>query len=151
MLNLRGLCSIAVMKQCSKCKNHKPLTSFSKDKTSKNGLRSSCQDCHKQYYYKDKVAILKKQKLWLVDIRQNNKQKKKEYLELHPCIDCGNPDIRVLEFDHLRDKKCDVAEMLNKSFKWGTILIEIEKCEVRCANCHRIKHYKVSKNPQTGT
>ena len=29
--------------------------------------------------------------------------------------------------------------MIGRMVKWNLILEEIKKCEVRCANCHRIK------------
>lgn len=62
----------------------------------------------------------------------------KKYLMTHPCIDCGNTDIRVLEFDHVRGiKNYTVSNMQYRSI--SSIKHEIEKCEVRCANCHKIK------------
>jgi hypothetical protein len=64
-----------------------------------------------------------------------------EYLLAHPCVDCGETDLLVLEFDHLRDKKYNIGEMVNRDFTWGSILREIEKCEVVCANCHRRRTY----------
>jgi len=73
--------------------------------------------------------------------RVTNKKLKIEYLLAHPCVDCGNTDTRVLDFDHLRDKKEKVSKMLS-SYTWAKVYEEIEKCEVRCANCHRIKHFK---------
>ena len=60
-----------------------------------------------------------------------------DYLKLHPCVDCQNCDIRVLEFDHLLNKKFNISEMIGKQ-SWEMISEEIVKCEVRCANCHRI-------------
>jgi hypothetical protein len=42
----------------------------------------------------------------------------------------------VLEFDHLRDKLFSVGQDLSRR-SWSSILAEIEKCEVVCANCHR--------------
>lgn len=50
------------------------------------------------------------------------------------CGYCGHPD--ALEFDHLRDKKFTIAEGRRNVDK---LLEEIEKCEVVCANCHRIR------------
>ena len=64
-----------------------------------------------------------------------------EYLRTHACVDCGETDLLVLEFDHLRDKKYNIAEMINRDFTWASILREIEKCEVVCANCHRRRTY----------
>lgn len=58
-----------------------------------------------------------------------------EYLLEHPCVDCGEADPVVLEFDHLRDKKHDISQM--DTYMWDTVLEEIVKCEVCCANCHR--------------
>ena len=59
-----------------------------------------------------------------------------EFFETHPCVDCGETDPIVLEFDHLRDKSFSVAQQLtNRS--WEDIAAEMEKCEVVCANCHR--------------
>ena len=44
--------------------------------------------------------------------------------------------------------------MIHDGYSWSNILKEIDKCECRCANCHRIKtaieqdwyKYKVIKN-----
>jgi len=59
------------------------------------------------------------------------------YLRQHPCIDCGETDIVVLDFDHLRDKRFNIAHMIERGHSWSSILAEIEKCEVVCANDHR--------------
>ena len=58
------------------------------------------------------------------------------------CIDCGfknHPS--ALDFDHVKGKKkfTLVAGNLNYSIK--TIMKEMQKCVVRCANCHRIKSW----------
>ncbi len=61
-----------------------------------------------------------------------------EYLLLHPCVDCGEPDPIVLEFDH-RDrstKGTTVANIMRYS-AWSQVEAEIRKCDVRCANRHR--------------
>lgn len=54
----------------------------------------------------------------------------------HPCVDCGEGDPIVLEFDHLRDKKFSISKGLQDR-PWQDVLDEIAKCEVVCANCHR--------------
>ena len=68
-----------------------------------------------------------------------NKLYVKEYLEGKSCVDCGNKDIRVLEFDHVRGEKLyHVSYMVTKAYKLDLVKQEIEKCDIRCCNCHRI-------------
>lgn len=59
------------------------------------------------------------------------------YLATHPCVDCGEDDVVVLEFDHLRDKTANVSALVAGFSGIKRVFQEIEKCEVVCANCHR--------------
>ncbi len=64
----------------------------------------------------------------------------RDYLATHPCVDCGEADPLVLEFDH-RDpasKIGNIGDIVGRS-GWGLprLQAEIDKCDVRCANCHR--------------
>jgi hypothetical protein len=59
-----------------------------------------------------------------------------EFFKTHPCVDCGERDPVVLEFDHLRDKSFAIGPSLSRR-GWQDILDEMKKCEVVCANCHR--------------
>lgn len=61
------------------------------------------------------------------------------YLAGHPCVECGERDPVVLQFDHLREKRNDIAYTSTAGFAWSTILVEIAKCQVLCANCHTRK------------
>lgn len=61
-----------------------------------------------------------------------------EYLLKHHCVDCGQTNPVVLEFDHMHDKRYNVSQML-RTHEWNEILKEIGKCEVRCSNCHKLK------------
>lgn len=71
--------------------------------------------------------------------KTRNRQIVTEYLQSHPCIDCGNTDIRVLEFDHVRgDKLGNISHAVHRTWNEEKLLNEIAKCEVRCCNCHRI-------------
>lgn len=60
-----------------------------------------------------------------------------DYLRHHPCVDCGESDIVVLEFDHQRDKLADVSALSREGYSLDKLKQEIAKCEVVCANCHR--------------
>jgi hypothetical protein len=61
------------------------------------------------------------------------------YLADNPCVDCGEGDIVVLEFDHLDPETKDkpVAVLARSGFSLKRVQAEIAKCDVRCANCHR--------------
>lgn len=64
------------------------------------------------------------------------------------CVDCGyNEHAVALQFDHVSgNKKASVSNLIRSDYAWKTILEEINKCEVRCANCHAVvtAHRKVS-------
>jgi L-lysine 2,3-aminomutase len=104
----------------------------------------------KSHYDRNKDYYISKKDLRKQDLRAVNRPQMIAYLQEHPCIDCQETDIRTLDFDHVRGKKkCNVSRMVDYH-KWETILQEIAKCEVRCANCHRKKtstdfgYYKAS-------
>ena len=61
---------------------------------------------------------------------------------LSQCIDCGEKNPVVLDFDHVKGNKimC-ISNMVRNSYSIETIKKEIKKCEIRCANCHRIVTY----------
>jgi hypothetical protein len=61
---------------------------------------------------------------------------------LDECVDCGNEDPDVLEFDHVFGTKMRHVTGLVGGGR-PTLLREIAKCEVRCANCHTKRHKKV--------
>ncbi|GAB5492936.1 MAG: hypothetical protein Phog2KO_31510 [Phototrophicaceae bacterium] len=63
-----------------------------------------------------------------------------DYLLAHPCVDCGETDPIVLEFDHVRGVKLsEVSVLLGSTVSMKRLTDEIAKCDIRCANCHRRK------------
>src|ERR1700690_2455576 len=65
------------------------------------------------------------------------------YLRSHPCVDCGEPDPVVLDFDHVRGEKAwPINSIIVSWMSLNTLTQEISKCDVRCANCHRRRHSK---------
>lgn len=84
--------------------------------------------------------MIKKAKVNKSEAKKRNRQYVLEYLGSHPCIDCGNCDVRVLEFDHVKGKKDrGISNIVLGGLSLDRLKREIEKCDVRCANCHRIK------------
>lgn len=63
-----------------------------------------------------------------------------QFLTQHPCVDCGETDPTVLDFDHLPGaaKRFTISRAVGASTRsWRAIAEEMAKCEVVCANCHR--------------
>lgn len=132
-------------KVCGKCKIEKEDLFFSKDKNTKDKLCSMCKNCKsvtmKDLFKKSKDFRDKTAKRTEVSRLQIN-QIVFEYLLEHPCVDCGIKDPRCLEFDHVKGEKENEISFLKKLGNKNKMLIEMEKCEVRCGNCHKIKTIK---------
>ena len=127
-------------KRCSTCREWKPLDEFNKRSKSADGRQWNCRDCNKAYHYlhiERHLAQIYRRKQREV---ANNKRRLWGYLLEHPCVDCGETDPVVLEFDHLRDKSANVGQLVN-GYSWKRVTREIAKCEVVCANCHRRRTY----------
>lgn len=60
-----------------------------------------------------------------------------DYRATHPCVDCGEANPVCLEFDHRvpAEKLFNVAGMRGQTLV--KVKAEIEKCDIRCCNCHR--------------
>lgn len=57
------------------------------------------------------------------------------------CVDCGTRDIRVLEFDHVQGVKVASVSRLVLDSSLQKVIEEVDKCEVRCSNCHTLVTY----------
>jgi len=78
--------------------------------------------------------------------KQELKKRLSEIKEASGCVDCGVNNPILLDFDHLKDKKYNISRMIHDGFSWAAIKKEIAKCEVVCANCHRIRtHNRLTK------
>lgn len=144
------------MKTCSLCKEVRSSKDFNYKNKTKGVLSPHCKTCTRAYlkahYNTNRDYYLRKAKLRNLQVRNKVKEYIWSYLSTHACIDCGEKDPVVLEFDHMSNKTSDVASLVySNSFE--KVVREISKCEVRCANCHRRKTalegswYKTTKAP----
>jgi hypothetical protein len=93
----------------------------------------------KRHYEKNKQKI--KERTFLRNEKQRDKNKRyvNEIKSKSECIDCGENNPLVLDFDHVKgDKVMAVSDMIGSAYSLAAIQREIEKCEVRCSNCHRV-------------
>jgi hypothetical protein len=80
---------------------------------------------------------------WRRSYKRSNQDKINEIKSNNPCADCGGYfHFSVMDFDHLRDKRKGVSRI--KTWAWKRIQEEIDKCELVCANCHRLRTWSRS-------
>lgn len=133
------------MKTCGKCKIEKSSDGFSQKKSAKDGLQAECKDCRRLY---QKQWYLQNSNKHISNVRRQRKLNapliKEWYYSLKnkPCVDCGKSDHPFLmDFDHISDNKQEsISNMVqtNRRSK-KQILEEIQKCELVCVRCHRIR------------
>lgn len=71
--------------------------------------------------------------------RKERREKLDEWKAGKPCKDCrGVFPVECMDFDHLEDKKFQIGQS-HCNHSWETVLSEIAKCDLVCANCHRIR------------
>lgn len=72
--------------------------------------------------------------------RNDERQKIIKAAKARPCMDCGmSYPYYVMDLDH-RDNKFKAVSAMH-SYSISRLLVEIEKCDVVCANCHRERTY----------
>jgi hypothetical protein len=128
------------MKRCGRCGQLKPVDDFAWRRKEKGQRHNYCRPCHADYhrahYLTNRTRYIAQAATQKQALRLERTRYLIEYFKAHPCVDCGETDPVVLEFDHLRDKSFEITAKLI-TYRWQRILDEIEKCEVVCANCHR--------------
>jgi len=127
-------------KKCYRCHEVKPAEEFAWRRKHKGQRDSFCRPCRsaygKEHYAANKQRYIDQARASKEALRRERTRYLLDFFKTHPCVDCGENDPIVLEFDHLGEKAFTIGAKLVQ-FAWQTVLDEIEKCEVVCANCHR--------------
>jgi hypothetical protein len=130
------------VKACSKCAEDKQESEFHRQqKRGQLYVYPYCKDCHRKimraHYDANREDYLRKADRWRQVALNAARDHIRNYLLTHPCADCGEADLVVLQFDHCRGKKINnISAMVRRGAKLATIKNEISKCDVVCANCH---------------
>lgn len=75
-----------------------------------------------------------------------------DYKQARGCSNCGYKEYpQALQFDHLRDKKANVSDLIRSDYSLETIMKEIEKCQILCANCHAVITHLRKSNPDASS
>ncbi|QNR53844.1 hypothetical protein phiK7A1_054 [Pseudomonas phage phiK7A1] len=119
------------MKACTQCSQVKPLGDYYfKGRKADNILMSECKVCFNNRNmdrYEEKAR-------WLVEQKGGG------------CTLCGYSECTAaLEFHHKDPSQKDFQINKRWSMTKEAILLEIEKCVLLCANCHRETHWKIAR------
>lgn len=135
------------MKMCSKCGSSKPESEYFVKDSKTGRLHAHCKVCYKEHrktyaanhYEKYGDAYRERARLRRAKMKRIRQNELIEYMRDKSCVQCGESDIRVLEFDHIDPalKSFSIARAINDGVLWDTILAEINKCQVLCSNCHK--------------
>lgn len=97
---------------------------------------------HRQHYLANRESYISRNKKYksIFDAILNG-------LKNHPCADCGQSfPPYVMDFDHVIGEKVINISQLRSVCSPALLLSEIKKCEIVCANCHRIRTHKKDNN-----
>jgi hypothetical protein len=127
-------------KKCRRCGELKPIEEFVWRRKAAGKRGPYCKHCRASYaqahYAANRQLYIERARRRKQVVGEQRVAYLVEFLSAHPCVDCGESDPIVLEFDHLADKAFTIGEGL-RDRNWDSVLAEIAKCDVVCANCHR--------------
>ena len=121
-------------KPCTKCKETKPLQEFPIQKGRTLGVHSWCRTCHRANNVKHADA----RHAYYKNRRTNWKDTVAQYKT--KCFRCGECDPVALDFHHRNGEEKSFQIGRSGNLNIDTLIAEIAKCVVLCANCHRKLH-----------
>lgn len=131
------------VRKCSKCKQGLENKDFYPSS------KYWCKACQKEKM-KEGYSTAYWKKRWArgTDKERRKRTARENYIKLFklfettPCVDCGKIDILEAQFDHIKDKSCNVSLLVGNGTSWRRILQEIDKCEIVCSGCHDKRTHK---------
>jgi hypothetical protein len=132
---------IVESRRCAKCQMDLPVAKF--DRSPKGRWSSYCKPCLslycREHYVKHAVLHNARRAEARKRYKIRNRVFVNEYLTKHPCIDCGEIDPLLLEFDHVdrSGKKIEISRLSCDGRGLAELQREMNLCVVRCAHCHR--------------
>lgn len=150
----------STMRTCSACKQSLPLDAFHQNKSRPLGREYRCKTCFNQYQRDRNYSELTK-KYNRGNPRQKGSERVRqpgtvwfgigqarkwlyEYRASHPCSVCGESCPDCLDLHHLdpstKERKYRTLPELARDGGLDRVKLEVEKCVVLCANCHRKFH-----------
>jgi uncharacterized membrane protein len=125
----------APRRTCPRCRTDLPISALNR---AGDGHQHWCRECFRAYFRERGAKHREQSEAARARRREEARAFLREHLQTHPCADCGEDDIFVLEFDHCRgEKQANIATLLATGAKLERVRGEVALCEVVCVNCHR--------------
>lgn len=128
-------------KQCNVCKVRKDIKDFHVNKSCRLGVTGTCRLCNS-----DRIRS------WYGDNRERrqlaansrNQKRRDEAIDYlgGKCMRCGGVFPRCVYDFHHRDPATKIDSISNLLGKPKMLKEELKKCDLLCANCHRIRHFE---------
>lgn len=120
----------------------KLISEFNLRNTAAGAHQSYCKECGKsltrKHYRNNKRQYLER------NVRSYKKRRELiRQIKARACADCGvQYPFYVMDFDHREGETKEYELNRIDRITMRALLREIEKCDVVCANCHRVRTYK---------
>lgn len=125
--------------KCRTCGIDKRVEDYHRSRRKSRPVQWDCKPCKKEH---DRVR-------YTTDPRKKelNSRRKREFKDRldeiksrQGCKYCDEKDPCCLDFHHINQSLKVFEISRHGSMAWKSVVAEVEKCEVLCANCHRKLH-----------
>jgi hypothetical protein len=122
------------LRWCSRCESLLPVHDFNR---LRDGRQAWCRACFGRYYEENRAQHRRRNDALRARRIAEAQAFVLDHLYANPCLDCGESDPIVLEFDHVGEKRSEVSTLVRRGVRLAALAGELAACEVVCANCHR--------------
>jgi hypothetical protein len=126
-------------KRCPKCDADVPLSQFNRRA---NGRWSPyCKPCMSAYCKAHYAKNAQSHNARRIEADRSYQTRNlacvRAELSARPCIDCGESDPAVLEFESVDSHRSQVVHLIGRGAGLDTLKREMTRCVIRCGSCSR--------------
>jgi uncharacterized linocin/CFP29 family protein len=141
------------VKHCRGCGTDQSVENFAWKNKMQGRRQSRCRSCQstalKAWYGKNADSHKRSVAAYNGDLKRSKQALIRDLKASSPCADCGGRfHFAVMDFDHLErfSKERNISELVHSAHTVAKLMDEIAKCEIVCANCHRLRTFRRCSN-----